>query len=238
MVHQDAPSDTTPAQPTTRVAAVPGPAPVSEISDWLARLSRWTRPWFAGLPTDYGSGPRARVRVASRSRRRRNPRTSAYRAPVRLTLRFPRCVSEDRSGRCLSCSPRIAPLAFQRRQKGFQRLGIDDVGLGGPATARRGDAEVEVLEVIDAVRVSIDRELDAGCDGLADMLVLEVQAFRVAVDLQHRTGTLRCGDDGVDVDVVGFAPLQHAAGGMEQDVGVGILHRPDDAFGHVRAREV
>ena len=71
--------------------------------------------------------------------------------------------------------------------------------------------------------VGIDRELGPRLHGAADVVVVEIEARRVGVDLQGRPCPDRFRDDGVHVDVVRGTLADHASGGVKQDVDVRVL---------------
>ena len=137
-----------------------------------------------------------------------------------------------------TCETQQLPFPIlQARQQPLQRLRVDHVRRRCPATARGGDAEMQELQVFDIVRVGVDRQLDAGFDGFANMLVLEVQPVRVCVDLQYGAGAL-CGlDDGIDIEVEGLALLDDPASWMKQDVGVRVLDGAQHAARLLSARQ-
>ena len=75
--------------------------------------------------------------------------------------------------------------------------------------------------------------VDAGVDGEAGVAVGEVAAVGVAVDLDHRAGAGGGLGDRLDVDPVGLAAADQAAGEVADAVDVRVLDRGEDALGHL-----
>src|SRR5580765_2994674 len=129
--------------------------------------------------------------------------------------------------------------ALQPREKALHGARVQHVGRARPSAPRLIDAvPPREAEVLHAVRVGVDHDRHPGGDRLPDVLVAQVQAVGVRVELEHGASLLRRRDDGVDVDVVGLALQDLPAGRMEQDVGVPVPHGADDPRGHLGAGQV
>ena len=82
------------------------------------------------------------------------------------------------------------------------------------------------------VRVGVDHDFDAVLLGHAQMHVAQVEAVGIGIQL-HGDFVFRGRlENGVDVEWVGVAAQQLAAGGMADDRGVGIRNRLEQAVGH------
>ena len=125
--------------------------------------------------------------VASSSPDRRAPRVCSTirgvlaadrvaRAPCR---RGPR---RARLGREASCAD--MPRRYRSEQLG-ERAGVEQVGGRRAAAARGADGELHVGEALGAVRVGRADDPHAGRDRVADVLALEVEPVREAVDLER-----------------------------------------------------
>ena len=111
--------------------------------------------------------------------------------------------------------------------------GVGDVGGGQPGAAGGGDGVGHVVEGVDAVGVGVEDDRDAGFGGEAGVVLGEVAAVGVAVDLEHRAGAGGGLGDRLDVDPVGLAAADQAAGEVADAVDVRVLDRGEDALGHL-----
>ena len=71
-----------------------------------------------------------------------------------------------------------------------------------------------------------------------DMVVVQVQAVRLRVDLQMAAKVTRSGDHALHVDIVGFTLADQSAGRMSDDRDMPIAHRANNAVGLCLARQI
>ena len=85
------------------------------------------------------------------------------------------------------------------------------------------------------MRVARDHELSAAILGEPRVDVVQIEPIDLAVDLERDAGSGRRVEDGLDVEGIGLAPKQTPAGGVAEDVDVGVLDRPQQPVGHLLA---
>lgn len=97
-----------------------------------------------------------------------------------------------------------------------QGKGIEDVVFLEPTFACDGDAEEEILEALGGVGIGVEGCKDAF--GLSEWppSPIEVEPARVAVEFDDGAGIGGGVEDGRDVDGVGVAFEEEAAGGVSE----------------------
>src|SRR5205085_1188878 len=86
--------------------------------------------------------------------------------------------------------------------------------------------------------VGIDAEADAEVEGAADVTPVEVEAVRVAVDLNHHAALSRLLENALEVDAVAVAREQLASGEMAEEGDVGVVERAQHTLGHLILRHL
>jgi len=122
-------------------------------------------------------------------------------------------------------------------------LGIDEVGGGEPSAAELDDAVIDLVELAGGVGVGVDDDLAAGFFGLAEVEIAEVGAGWGGVVLNGDAEARGGGEEGGDINLVGLALEDLAAGGWPRigrrgsrsvedaggDLGVGLVEAGVDA---------
>ncbi len=115
---------------------------------------------------------------------------------------------------------------------------IEDVFLFEPPAARGADAILHHGELIGGMRVSGDDNFDAAIAGHAEVDVFEVETIGISVALHGHAGGFGCVEDLFHVVFEGFAAKDEAAGGVRDNLGVGIGDGGENAVGHGSAFEI
>lgn len=125
-------------------------------------------------------------------------------------------------------------LSFQGAEEFFEGEAVEDVGLGEAGAAGLVDARGEEIEFGDAVGVGVDRDFQAGVAGEAGVFDAEVEAVGAGVYFEKAAALAGVFDHAVDIDFVAGAAEEQAAGGVAEDVAVGVVHRAEEALGLLR----
>src|SRR3569832_134836 len=118
-----------------------------------------------------------------------------------------------------------------------QRACIQHIGRLQPSPPGVPDGITQVVEVERAVRIAVDGDHHAGLLGHLAIDVLQIETFRMGVELQCTTAVPSGLDDALHVDLIGLALTDQTAARMRKDVHVAMLERTENARGLLFAIE-
>jgi hypothetical protein len=114
-----------------------------------------------------------------------------------------------------------------------KREGVDDISLREPAFAGDAGAEAEESSVFVAMGIAVDDAFDAFGFGVLPEAPVHVETIRVGVEFDPGASFGAGVDNGLLIDLVGFALEKESSCQMAEHVDVGVLRGANDAVGVV-----
>ena len=119
----------------------------------------------------------------------------------------------------------------QQRRELVERPRVDDARSFDPTTSRLIHAPSHERQLLGRVGVGVDRERRPELLRATGGDVVQIEALRLSVDLQHHA--LARGDAAhlIQIELRAASPVDQTPGGMREDLRVRIAQRANDALG-------